>query len=194
MPSDTIGTPKEQIMATELAGLLAGNLSVSGGARKRRGARLLHFLRLQWVLIAITVGLSVTEIVAARAQPLAPVFTTSESVLKSAFMKGLKTTEALRQQDRSPVVDCTKIFREFNSQEEVTAYVAFFATLEVPVITDDRNNRHYVAFQLNYPQLRTLGFDRFLMHDRLVVVFTTASTASSQITSFEVTLLNSNHL
>jgi hypothetical protein len=157
-------------------------------------SKALYFLRLQWVLIALAFGLGVTEMFAAQAQPLAPAFSTSESVLKNTFMKGLKATETLRQQDRSPMMDCTKIFVEFHSQDKVTAYVAFFSTLQVPVITDDRNNRHYVAFQLNYPQLRSLGFDRFLMHDRLVVVFTTASAASSQITSFEVTLLNSNHL
>ena len=92
------------------------------------------------------------------------------------------------------MVDCTKVFAEFNSQQEVTAYVAFFATLQVPVITDYRNNRYYVAFQLSYPQLKSLGFSKFWMHDRLVIVFTTASATSSQITSFEVTLLNSNHL
>lgn len=166
------------------------HLIATGAARSKA----LYFLRLQWVLIVLALGVGIAEIVSAQAQPLSSVFSTSENILKSAFMKGLTAAETLRQQDQSPMVDCTKVFSEFNSQQEVTAYVTFFATLQVPVITDYRNNRYYVAFQLGYPQLKSLGFNKFWMHDRLVVVFTTTSATSSQISSFEVTLLNSNHL
>jgi hypothetical protein len=118
----------------------------------------------------------------------------SETVLKSALVEALKTTEQIRQKDRSTMIDCTRTFENFNPYKTTMPYMAFFKRIGVPMIVDDRNNRHYVAFQLNHTQLKAIGFDKFLPHDRVVIVFTTRSAASDEITSFEVTLLNTNHL
>jgi hypothetical protein len=118
----------------------------------------------------------------------------SNAVLQKALADGLKQTEDLRKRDRSTYLDCTVFFGEFRRYEETEPYVKFFNSIGVPVILDDRNQRHYVAFELTRPALRAMGFGGFSRGDRVVVVFTTASASSTEVTSFKVTLLNDNYV
>lgn len=146
------------------------------------------------IFIIFAISLIGTAISIAIAEVSVSEIADADSVLISNLKQALKATEQLRQHDRSTVVDCTKLFESFKSYQQTGPYVSFFKKMEVPAIADDRNNRHYIGFQLNHLQLRSMGFDKFFPDDRLVIVFTTASAVSDEITSFEVTLLNTRHL
>jgi hypothetical protein len=116
------------------------------------------------------------------------------SSLQKAFTSALMQTEALRKRDRSTSLDCTRFFDEFKRYKEIEPYIKFFNSIGITVILDDRNQRHYVAFELNHTLLQGMGFSGFWRGDRLVIVFTTANASSSEVTSFKVTLLNDNYL
>lgn len=114
--------------------------------------------------------------------------------LQNAFLRALKSVEELRKKNRSTAVECTKLFAEFNRYSQTTPYISFFDSKGISAITVDMNQRHYVYWQIDRMRLQSLGYRGFLRNDRLVIGFTTMSALSTEITSFEVTLLNSDHL
>ena len=114
--------------------------------------------------------------------------------LQDAFVRALKSVEELRKKDRSTVLECTYLFAEFHRYQQTEPYVLFFKSVYIPALLDDRNQRHYVAFSINHQRLWSMGYKNFLRGDRLGIVFTTSSAASTEVTSFRVTLLNSDHL
>jgi hypothetical protein len=116
------------------------------------------------------------------------------AVLQKAFTSALKQTEALRKRDRSTNLDCTRFFDEFKRYSETEPYIEFFRSIGISVIAIDQNQRHYVYFELNHTRLRAMGLGGFSRGDRLVIVFTTATASSSQVTSFKVSLLNDNYI
>jgi hypothetical protein len=116
------------------------------------------------------------------------------SDLHVAFDEALRKIEELRKANRSTAVECAYLFGEFHRYDQTTPYVSFFKTKGISAITVDMNQRHYVYWEINYQQLRSMGFGGFLRGDRLVIGFTTTSTSSTEITSFRATLLNSNQL
>lgn len=119
---------------------------------------------------------------------------TQDADLQDAFVRALKSVDELRKKDRSTVLECTYLFAEFHRYQQTEPYVLFFKSVDISVLLDDRNQRHYVAFSINHQRLWSMGYKNFLRGDRLGIVFTTSSAVSTEVTSFRVTLLNSDHL
>src|SRR5262249_22914535 len=71
----------------------------------------------------------------------------SNAILQKALTNALKQTEALRKRDRSTYLDCTRVFSEFKNYEQTEPYIKYFNSIGIPAILDDRNQRHYVAFE-----------------------------------------------
>jgi len=46
------------------------------------------------------------------------------------------------------VFECTKFFAEFYRYKQAERYVAFFKSIEIPTLLDDRNQRHYISFEI----------------------------------------------
>ena len=118
----------------------------------------------------------------------------SDPALQSALANALSAIDEVRKKDHSTVFECTKFFAEFYRYKQAEPYVAFFKSIEIPTLLDDRNQRHYISFEIDHKRLWAMGYKNFLRNDRLGVVFTTPSVSSTALTSFRATLLNPDNL
>jgi hypothetical protein len=114
----------------------------------------------------------------------------SDKFLESSFSNALTNVAEIRKKNRSSILDCTQFFAEFRHYQQTDPYIAFFKSIGIPIFTDNRNQRHYFGVELNHQQLWSMGYKDFMRNDRLVIVFTTTSLSSAEITSFKVSLLN----
>jgi hypothetical protein len=83
---------------------------------------------------------------------------------------------------------------EFGQRVKKTEpYVAFFKSRGVQVVRADVNQQHHVYFEIPAKQLSTWGYRNFYRGDRLVLVFTTKSVGSDDVTSFTVRLFGRDY-
>lgn len=105
-----------------------------------------------------------------------------------AFDQAITAINDERGKNNAPEFGCTQFFSAFYRANKTEQYVAFFEGRRVRTIITDANQRHYISFELPYTQLRTWGHRNFHRRDRLVLVFTTTSSGSDDITSFSARL------
>lgn len=110
------------------------------------------------------------------------------SLEKEAFLLALKKVSDERKGNSANGFSITHFFLEFRRSDDVSDYVAFFKSIDIPAIVVDANGQHFVYFELPSQQLKKRGFLDFRPDDRLVIVFTTASAFSNEITSFSAQL------
>lgn len=113
--------------------------------------------------------------------------------MHDAFLSALSKINEERGKNRSNEFGCTQFFSEFYHSKDVETYIRYFKDQGVPANIVDRNRQHYVSFTLPYEKLRAAGYRKFIRDDRLVIVFTTASPNSSDITSFTVRLFGRDY-
>jgi hypothetical protein len=112
----------------------------------------------------------------------------SEVSLEDAFAAALRKLEAERKTNRAYDLPCTHFFSEFQRYGQIEPYIAFFRKNGIPSIAEEANQKHFVSFELTSEQLSSQGYKDFRPGDRLVIVFTVASAASGEITSFRAIL------
>jgi hypothetical protein len=113
---------------------------------------------------------------------------TSELDLERAFATALSEIDAERKTNHASEFSCTHFFAGFYRFKQIEPYIAFLQKIGFPARTVDLNRDHFVYLELTSEQLWTKGYKSFLRGDRLVIVFTTGSAASSEIISFSATL------
>jgi len=107
---------------------------------------------------------------------------------EKAFSLALKKVDEERKGNSANGFSITHFFSEFRRSDDVNDYVAFFKSIDIPAIVVDMNRQHFVYFELHNQRLKKRGFLNFRPDDRLVIVFTTASAFSNEITSFSAQL------
>jgi hypothetical protein len=112
----------------------------------------------------------------------------SEVSLAQAFDGAIKAISEERATNRANEFGCTRFFSDFDRLKKTEPYVAFLKSRGVQAITTDANQQRYVSFEIPAKQLRTWGYRNFYRDDRLVLVFTTTSSKSDDITSFSARL------
>ena len=157
----------------------------------RRNWRNLALLAAPLIAALALSGLAISFV---RGQGPVSRLASSDTLLEEAFLGALTNLTEARKHDRSTVLDCTQFFSEFYRYRQVEPYIAFFNSIEISAIRVDMNQRHYVYWEIGHDWLWSKGYRGFLRNDRLVIGFTTTSAASSEITSFKATVLNSDHI
>jgi hypothetical protein len=112
----------------------------------------------------------------------------SEASIDQAFDGAIKAINEERGKNRTNEFGCTQFFSEFDLAKKIEPYVVFLNGRGVQPIISDVNQQHFVTFEIPSAQLRTWGYRNFYRGDRLVLVFTTPSSKSDDITSFSARL------
>jgi len=110
------------------------------------------------------------------------------NVAERTFAAALKVINDERAKNRANEFDCTQFFAEFYRAKKIEPYVTFFKSRGIPAAIADVNRDHFVSFEIPYRQLRAWGYRNFYRDDRVVLVFTTGSSSSDDITSFSARL------
>jgi hypothetical protein len=105
-----------------------------------------------------------------------------------AFDDAIKAINEERGKNRANEFGCTQLFSDFYRAKKIEPYVVFLKGRGAQAIISDVNQQHFVTFEIPSTQLRTWGYPNFYRGDRLVLVFTTASAGSDDITSFSARL------
>lgn len=113
--------------------------------------------------------------------------------MHDAFLSALSNINEERGKNSSNHFGCTQFFSEFYRSKNIETYIRYFKDQGVPANIVDRNRQHYVSFTLPYERLRAAGYRKFVRDDRLVIVFTTASPSSPDITSFTARLFGRDY-
>ena len=109
--------------------------------------------------------------------------------IEQAFAGAIKAINEERGKNRANEFGCTQFFSEFYLAKKIEPYVVFLKGRGVQAIISDVNQEHFVTFTIPSAQLRTWGYRNFYRGDSLVLVFTTRSSKSDDITSFSARLL-----
>lgn len=117
----------------------------------------------------------------------------SEASLDQAFDGAIKAINEERGKNRANEFGCTQFFSDFYLAKKIEPYVVFLKGRGVQAIISDVNQQHFVTFAIPSTQLRTWGYSNFYRGDKLVLVFTTASSKSDDITSFSARLFGRDY-
>jgi hypothetical protein len=117
----------------------------------------------------------------------------SEASIEQAFDGALKAITDERSKNNANEFGCTQFFAEFYRGKKTELYVVFFKSRGIQAALVDANQEHYVSFQIPYRQLRAWGYRNFYRDDRLVLVFTTKSSQSDDVTSFSARLFGRDY-
>jgi len=112
----------------------------------------------------------------------------SEASTDEVFDGAIDAINSERAKNSANEFTCTQFFSDFYRVKKTEPYVVFFKRRGVQAIRTDANQQHYVYFEIPAKQLRSWGYSNFYRGDRLVLVFTTASSTSDDITSFSARL------
>jgi hypothetical protein len=115
------------------------------------------------------------------------------SSIEQAFDGAMKAINEERSKNRANEFGCTQFFVEFYRAKKIEPYVTFFKSRGIPAVIADVNRDHFVSFEIPYRQLRAWGYLSFYRNDRLVLVFTTDSLRSDDITSFSARLFGRDY-
>ena len=143
------------------------------------------------VLIVQLIGLPLIH--RALGDDLGPSQVSGGKEMESAFTTALKKINDERSTNRANEFGVTQYFSDFYRFKQIGPYVAFFRDRGISEVAVDQNQEHFVYFTLSYKQLRAWGYRQFLSDDRLVLVFTTASANSNDITSFMARLFGRDY-
>jgi hypothetical protein len=113
--------------------------------------------------------------------------------IEQAFDSAMKAINEERAKNRANEFGCTQFFADFYQVKKTEPYVAFFKRRGIQAAIADVNQEHYVSFQIPYRQLVAWGYRNFYRDDRLVLVFTTTSSKSDDITSFSARLFGRDY-
>ena len=116
-----------------------------------------------------------------------------EISIEQAFDGAIKAISEERVKNRANEFGCTQFFSDFYRGKKTELYVAFLKSRGVQAVIMDANQLHYVSFEIPAKQLRTWGYRNFYRDDRLVLVFTTTSSRSDDITSFSARLFGRDY-
>jgi hypothetical protein len=124
--------------------------------------------------------------VAGSAQEMKPMPSpsVSQSSLSDAFTSALQKLNIDRKTNRANEFSRPEYFVEFHRFKQIEPYIEFFRTIGIPAFIDDINQQHFVTFEITRDQLAARGYANFHRGDRLVIVFTTTSKGSGDVTSF----------
>ena len=110
---------------------------------------------------------------------------------EKTFVAALTRTSSERRENNATWMTCSWFFYDFSRVgDDIEPYKKFLESKDLEVIEVTQNQRHYVYTTLSYKYLLLSGYFGFRFGDRLIISFTTASSESSKITSFDVTLRN----
>jgi hypothetical protein len=118
----------------------------------------------------------------------------ARSEVSVAFANALQKISDGRSKNSANEFGCTQYFSEFYQSKKIEPYVAFFQSRDIAPIIVDQNQEHFVSFELTGEKLAIWGYRGFRRRDRLVLVFTTASASSADITSFSARLFGADLL
>jgi len=104
--------------------------------------------------------------------------------LDQVFARSLASVNEERRTNRASEFGCTERFSDFRRYQTIEPYVEFFRRIGLQPIQVDQNRQHFVYVELTQKELSSRGYLNFRGGDRLVLVFTTNSAASTEITSF----------
>lgn len=135
-------------------------------------------------LVAITIFVALMLVSGAKSQA---------SSIGQAFDVAMKAINEERSKNRANEFGCTQFFAEFYRVKKIEPYVTFFKSRGIQAAIADVNQEHFVSFEIPFRQLRTWGHRNFYREDRLVLVFTTGSSRSDDITSFSARLFGRDY-
>jgi hypothetical protein len=108
--------------------------------------------------------------------------------LDDAFTRAVTGIDEERRTNRASQFGCTERFSDFRQHQKIEPYVEFFQRTGLRPIRVNQNQKHFITFEFTRDELSSRGYHNFRRGDRLVLVFTTSSAESSEITSFSATV------